>query len=534
VSASVSKCNTRVVATLAALGLVALAATSCARARRTPDDALVLLIDNEVPEVDPRYELSAAQNKISRLCAAGLTAVDTVDMVPRMLLAASATAIDPLTWEIVLRPQARFPDGSPVTGDDVAFTYGSMLDPKLESPKRKSWLERFVSVDAVPGDPSRVRFHLKQPIATFLSDIDFGIVSKRAALAAGHGGRFAGGFTYGAGAYRPVSIRPGEVILESNPYYVEGAPPLRRVIVRTVRDANARLLMLVGGSADFTQNTVRMDLLDEVAKRPRLRTQTGASAILSYVLFQNDDPILKDVRVRRAITLAVDRDKLIRGKLGGHAVRATGILPPSHWAYNGDVPRYDYDPAAARKLLDQAGYPDPDGPGGRPRFSLTYKTSSDLFRISLARLIAQQLAEVGIDVQVRPFEFATLLADLRAGNFQLASLQTSEIVEPDMHWVYFHSSRIPTKDQPDNLNRIRYRNPEADKLIEAGRYELDLDKRKAIYGRLQRIIADDAPLLPLWHEDNVAVQNRDVLGYVVVPNARLTAISSVRKRAPAK
>src|SRR5258706_15696030 len=120
-----------------------------------------------------------------------------------------------------------------------------------------------------------------------------------------------------------------------------------------------------------------MDLVDEVARRPRLRTQTGASAILTYLMFQNDDPILKDVRVRRAIALAIDRDKLIRGKLGGHAVRATGLLPPRHWGYSGDVPRYEYDPAAARRLLDEAGLP--VRADGR-RFTLTYKTTSDLFR----------------------------------------------------------------------------------------------------------------------------------------------------------
>jgi peptide/nickel transport system substrate-binding protein len=301
-----------------------------------------------------------------------------------------------------------------------------------------------------------------------------------------------------------------------------------------VRDANARLLMLVGGSADFTQNTVRMDLVDEVARQPRLETATGASAILSYLLMQNQDPILKDLRVRRAIALAIDREKLVRRKLGGHAVLASGLLPPSHWAYSGDVARYPYDPAAARRLLDEAGYPDPDGPGGRPRFSLTYKTSSDLFRISLARLIAAQLAEVGIDVEVRPFELATLFADLRAGNFQLASLQTAEIVEPDMHYVYFHSGRMPSKDQPDGLNRMRYKNPEVDRLIEAGRHEVDPAARRTIYAQLQKIIADELPIVPLWFEDNVAVQNRDVRGFVVVPNARLTPVTAVTKRAAGK
>jgi peptide/nickel transport system substrate-binding protein len=484
-----------------------------------------VLIDSDVLETDPRYEGTAAENKVSRLCAAGLTAVDRPGLEPRLLLAEAISSPDPLTWLVTLRADARFADGSPVTADDVAFTYASMLDPAMKSPKRRAWEERFVAVEAAGA--RQVRFRLKQPIATFLSDIDFGIVSR---AAAGPTGRYPGGLTLGAGAYRPVSLRTGEVVLAANPYYVEGAPPTPRLVVRTVKDANARLLMLVGGSADFTQNTVRMDLIDEVSARPRLHAASGASAILSYLMFQNQDPILRDVRVRHAIALAIDRDQLIRRKLSGRAVRATGLLPPSHWAYSDEhVARWDFDPAAARALLDAAGYPDPPGP--RPRFSLTYKTSSDVFRVSVARLIAQMLGEVGIAVEVRPFEFATFLADIKKGAFQLASMQTADIGEPDMYWVYFHSTRIPDASNADFLNRWRYRSTAADRLIEAGRHELDRVRRRTVYAELQRLLAEDLPILPLWHEDNIAVMNRDVQGYQVVPNARLTPLARTRKQA---
>src|SRR5262249_58310434 len=120
--------------------------------------------------------------------------------------------------------------------------------------------------------------------------------------------------------------------------------------------------------------------------------------------------------VRQAIAYAIDRRAIIRGRLGGHAVLATGVVPPGHWAYSADVPTYDHDPARARALLDEAGYP--VGPDGK-RFTLTYKTSSDQQRIAVARLVAQDLAEVGIDVEIRSFEFATVFADLKRGNYEI-------------------------------------------------------------------------------------------------------------------
>src|SRR5262249_15754024 len=147
-------------------------------------------------------------------------------------------------------------------------------------------------------------------------------------------------------------------------------------------------------------NAMRLDLVGRLADKPRLRVETAPSAILTYLMMNNDDPLLADVRVRRAIALAIDREKIVAGKLAGPARIATGLIPPGHWAYTGDVPIYPHDPARARALLDEAGRrPGPEG----VRFHLVYKTSSDLMRIAVARLIAQDLADVGIAVEVRAF-----------------------------------------------------------------------------------------------------------------------------------
>ncbi len=506
--------------------IAALIAAGCAaRTRRTPDDTLVYVLESNLLELDPRWVVGSQETKVSRLLAPALVSVDQASLEPVMVLAERVTSVDPLTWDVTVRAGVRFPDGSPLTSRDVVYTYRTTLDPKMRSTQFRMFNERLTSVEAL--DERTARFHLKEPLATFVTDLDYGIVS--AAGAERNGGRWPGGGVVGAGAYKLVSLVPGEVVLERNEHYWQGPPALRRVIFRTMADINARMLVLVGGSADLTLNGVRLDLLPRIEEKPRLRVETGPSALLTYLMMKNDDPLLTDPRVRQAIALAIDREAIVGAKYGGRAVLATGLIAPAHWAYNGDVPRWLHDPARARALLDEAGYRDPDGDGPRPRLSLTYKTSSDGFRVSVARLIAQHLGDVGIAVEVRSFEFATFFNDIKRGNYQLASMQTGEIAEPDMYFTYFHSSRIPTPASPDLANRWIYRSAEADRLIDEGRHELDRARRTKIYAELQRLMATDLPIVPLWHEDNVAVMNRDLRGFALVPTARIFSIDRVSK-----
>ena len=504
---------------------LACAAVSCKRTRRTPDDTIVVLIPNLIRDIDPRFALTNYDVKLSRLVAVGLTTVDQENLEPALALAESIRAEGELAYRVVLRPDAKFSTGAPVTAEDVAFTFESTLSDSLGSLYRRGFAERFDRFEVV-GE-REVIIHLKKPVATLLSDLDFGIVSKAAADA---GGKYPGGMVVGAGPYRLVRVAGDQAELERNPHYFGAPPESPRLTVRVVRDSNARTLMLVGGSADFTQNSIRVDIVDEVAARERLKLVAGPSAILTYLMMQNEDPILSDLRVRRAIAHAIDRQRIINAKLGGRAVLATGLLPPSHWAYEGQVQRYEYNPDKARELLDAAGYRDPDGPGGEPRMRLSYKTSADQFRLTLARIIAAQLGEVGIEVDVRSFEFGTFFADIKRGNFQIASMQTADITEPDFYYTYFHSERIPTPEELSLHNRWRYRDERVDELTVAGRQEMDRDRRREIYAEVQKILADEIPIVPLWHEDNLALMNVDVEGYQVFPNARFAGLTRTSKR----
>jgi len=490
--------------------LLILAACTPSR-RRTPDHTLVMAIEDVMKTDDPRYAISNYDGKLGKLVAPGLTSVDTPDAAPRMELAASIDRVAPLTVDVTLADRV-FSDGQPVTADDVVRTYQSVMDPACNSLYKKGFDERFASVVAL--DPTHVRFALKQPLATFVTDVEFGINSWHGVPAGECHPKI-----IGAGPYTVRELTSAHVLLDANPRYPT-PPKLPHVEIKFVRDDSARMLMMAGGSVDLLQNA-RPDLVDDIAARPRVKVSSGPSVLLTYMLLNNEDPALRDHRVREAIALALDRPALIAAKFGGRAVLATGLLPPIHWAYNPDVPRYGRDLPRARQLLDEAGLP--PGPDG-VRLHLTYKTSSVPFRVSLANVIAAQLGEAGIAVEVRPFEFGTFFADIKKGNYQLATMQSSEITEPDFYYFYFHSSRIPDAKDPDGGNRWRYRNPEVDRLTEAGRSELDRDKRKAIYAQVQRIVAQDLPIVPLWHEDNVLLSNQDVQGYTIVPNARFVGL----------
>ena len=490
-----------------------------------PDDELVVLIPDPAKTLDPRFAASAYDFKLSRLVYAPLVSVDTPTVEPKMELAEKVEAISPTEYIVTVREGARFSDGRAVTADDVIYTVNSILAGngvgRMVLRFKDDGLQKMEALDGPRG--RRVRFMLSHPHAPFLTDLDLGILARPE-----------------PGHDKDIPIGAGAFVLESsaherwrflpNRFYLFGAPKLRALTIKVIRDDNSRLLALVGGSGDLTQNTVSPLLLPAVAEKPELKIVAARSSVYTYLGLNCDDPITGHRKVRQAIAYAIDRRRIVAAKFGGRAVLATGMLPTFHWAYTADVDQYPFDPARARALLDEAGYPDPDGAGPKVRFTLIYKTSSNRFRVALAQVIAAELAEVGIGVELRPLEFATFFEDVKAGNFQLFSMQVPEIAEPDLYTNFFHSSRIPTRESPDlGGNRVRYRNPEIDRWIDQGRIDTDRATRIADYREVQRILARDVPVVSLWHEDNVAVMGRKVEGYELLPTAQFTSLARTHK-----
>lgn len=484
----------------------------------------MVLIEQPPISIDPRYCIGGYDFKVSRLVYAPLVSVDNDRLEPQMEL---ASAVEPVgtDWRITLR-DAQFSDGKKVTADDVLYTFETLRDPKTggaAARMRKSFADNgLTTVDKI--DDATVIARFTKPCATFITDLNFGILERPRA------GAKKDDEPIGAGAF-VLEKRDGETwYLKRNIHYYKGAPPVKRLVFKTIRDDNSRLLALVGGSGDLTQNTISQLLIDAVAENPRLKIETDKSSVYSYIGLNMEDPILRDPRVRRAIAYAIDRKTIVHTTLHDRAVLATGMLPTFHWAYDGDVERYDFDPEKAKKLLDEAGYPDPDGDGPLPRMTLVYKTSNNKLRVAISSVIVDQLARVGIAVELRVAEFATFFADIKKGNFQMFSMQIPEIAEPDLYIQFFASFRIPTRDNLDaGGNRTRYRNLDVDRLIEAGRHELDRARRKSIYGEIQKILARELPVVSLWHEDNIVAMRREVSGYKILPTAQLSGLDAVSK-----
>jgi peptide/nickel transport system substrate-binding protein len=240
--------------------------------------------------------------------------------------------------------------------------------------------------------------------------------------------------------------------------------------------------------------------------------------------FNLKDPILRSRKVRQAIAHAIDRQAVIQHLLGGLAVPATGVLSSMNWAYEPAVESYVYDPQKAKRLLDEAGYKDPDGPGPEKRFTLTYKTSQNELRRRIGEAIQGFLGEVGIEARMRSYEWGTFFSDIRKGNFQLYTLTWVGITDPDIYYYLFHSKSLP----PDGANRGAYLNPEMDLLIERGRVLQDRQARKEVYGHIQKIVARDLPYVSLWNEVNVVVMDQRVRGFVLRPDGDILSLKDVR------
>jgi len=247
-------------------------------------------------------------------------------------------------------------------------------------------------------------------------------------------------------------------------------------------------------------------------QRSTLRVDDGPGTKLQYLAFNVRDPLLSDARVRQAISCAIDRDLLIKTLMGGHARPANSLLPMEHWAWADNGPHFDFDPAHAERLLDEAGYRrEADG----VRLHLTMKTSSVEDVRLLSAVLQQQLARVGIALDLRSFEFATFYSDVVRGAFQLYSLRwIGGNEQPDIFSYAFSTARF----SPQGANRGHYSNPQLDALLDDAAQSPDQQRRRRDYVEAQQILARDLPAINLWYRDTVVVHNMRLTHIVPTPS----------------
>jgi peptide/nickel transport system substrate-binding protein len=426
------------------------------------------------------------------------------------------------TWVITLRRGVKFHDGHELTSADVVYTFRSLLAPGFISPIKGAY--RMVrSIDA--RDRYTVVFNLKEPFATFPANL---VVPPIAPDGAGPLFRE---HPIGTGPYKFVSYAVDDRLeLAAFADYYGGRPRNDGLVFRFVPDEIMRGLELRKGTMDLVVNDIGPDIVHQLEESPTLQTVQSPGTDYQYIGVNLRDPILRDVRVRQALAYAVDRDAIVNYLRRGLATPAVGMMPPIAWAFEPDVFRFTHDPAQAKRLLDEAGYPDPDGDGPATRFTLSMKVQSIEFSRLQSVVIQQSLQDVGIGLDIRMYEFATLYADVLKGNFQLYTLQWTGgfAADPDILRRAFHSQQTP----PSGFNRGYFNNPHVDALIDRATVSTDRNERQRLFSEVQRILAKEVPYISLWNKTNYAVAQRTLTGITLRPAADFLFLKDVARTDP--
>ena len=486
--------------------------------------------------LNPLFAEEDNAREVDSLIYQGLTAVDSRQLVVPLLAASVNVSDDQLAYVIRLRTDVRWADGRPFGQDDVLFTYRLLQNPAYNQPDAQFWRE--VKIEAV-GDAS-VRFTLKAPSSSFPLDLRLGIIPAHVfqgmaigAIAADVHSRTR---AFGTGPFEVQSISQDRklVTLKRNPN-ARPQPLLDRFQFRSYASPADALDAVSRGEADLV-GALQAPQIEALAKRPDLTIHElrtfGLVAIL-FNLSQDLSPYLNPPAVRQALNQAIDRGKIISSILGGHADPAPGPIPPTDWAYD-PVPndRYRYDPAAAAKTLDDAGWVVPTGGGVRARagrdLSLTLSTPDAYPYKQVAEEVARQLVAVGVQAKVETVPASVLVGRmLLQHQFQMAAVAFDNGPDPDQYSLW-HSG--PATDTLNFASVLTPRQALIDKDLEDGRTASDRPTRLKAYSDFQDLMAEAAPAIFLYEPHYFYVSSKRVKGFtsnqVIEPADRFEFVTS--------
>ena len=499
--------------------LLLLALSSCTRSVSTEPGVVNFLIETMPTNLDPRIGTDGQSEHIDGLLFDSLVELDE-HRIPHGDLAEKWETPDPVTYVFHLRSGVKFHDGRTLTSADVKYTFDSIINRSVTSPKRGAF--RLVKSVEAP-DAATVIFHLSEPNSGFMSDIcrpAIGVVPE------GSGTDFAE-HPIGTGAFRFVSLEQDDnVVLERNEAYFRTPAKIKQVRFRVVPEAIVRALELRKGTADLELTSLAPDMIPVLRSQPGIEVTEQPGSNFSYIVFNIDDPVFATREVRQALARATNREEIIRYLLRGQARATDGPLPPNSWAFEPGIAHFRYDPQQAELMLDRAGFPRNAQPDGM-RFTVTMKTSTEESTRLLGAALKEQWRAVGVDLELKPIEFATLASDLTRGTFQLSTLRWIGVnSDPEFFEFVFSSKRIP----PAGANRGRYRNVALDALMDQARVEGDREKRRKLFSEIQKDVAEDAPYLSLWLQDNICVHRARISNVRLTPSGDYDFLREIEAR----
>jgi peptide/nickel transport system substrate-binding protein len=413
-----------------------------------------------------------------------------------------------------LRTDARWSDGVPITAEDVRFTFAAQKDPRVGWTDME--LKDFIR-DVEVIDPLTVRYIFSRAYPYQLMDANDGHIVPvhafgKVPFERWRTAEFEPGLVTG-GPFRLAGHTPQQtIILERDPaYWGAPRPYLNRLVYRVLPEIGSQLGQLLAGEVQLVP-VVPPTEVARIQGNPDVRLVEFPSRTYGLVFWNNRDPLFADRRVRRALSLAINRKALVDAVFHGHARLSNGPVLSSMWAYNDALPQLPYDPKLASDSFAGAGWrpagSDTNLRRGEKRFGfdLLYPAGNAM-RQQMALLIQADLARLGIQVRPVQVEFTSLIARLESGDYQAVIWAWTEATKVDLTALW----GTPREDEATD-NYLGYSNPELDRLIAAAREETDIAKAKVLLDRAQALIVEDQPVTFLYEANQLVGVSRHLQG----------------------
>ncbi|MEJ7709479.1 MAG: ABC transporter substrate-binding protein [Pyrinomonadaceae bacterium] len=490
----------------AALSLVFLGAC------RTREQSFSVALESDPETLDALYGTDASSERLRQLMFNTLVRKnESFDYVGELASNISPSP-DGSAFTFTLHDNITFHNNRPLTALDAKYTLDTLL--ASDSRKAASFYDisagdrkpYIASVEAV--DAKTLVIRLNRPWPQLLNNlVAIPIIPEGSASIQGTN-------PTGSGPFRFVRFDEAQHYIDLAAYeqHWQGAPQLKTLRVRVIKDANTLQAEMKSARMDLVPPfaTLSPDAYQAMSQDSNFKVEKFPGANIVYLQFNVEAAPLNNPQVRQAIAFAINRESIVRDLLLGQAEVAHSILPDESWAYFAGS-QYRYDPAQARTLLDEAGFPVKAG-GLRFTEPIVFKISSGNVATSqFAGVIQNSLKEVGIPVQIESLELNSLLDNLRNGQYQMT---TSRWVGGNQDPIFlkdlFTSSQIPTQKNRALRNRSRYSNPELDRILEQASNTLDPIAARALYTEAQQIISRDLPMLPLWYPAQMVIARRDL------------------------
>lgn len=467
-------------------------------------------MSSDATSLDPRFVTTASGMYITSQIYNGLVKLTKdLEYVPDL---ATFENTSDTTYIFHLQKGVKFHDGTELTAEDVKYTYESMLDPDVASPKAGNYknivgAEEFAEgkVDSVEGikiiDKYTVSFELKEPFAPFLVNMNVGIVPKH--IAEKEGANLADN-PVGTGPFKFESrVVDQETVLTAYDNYFEGRPNLDKVTYKVLPESSVGVIELQTGSIDVLMDVTKDDL-EVIMGDPSLILSSIAGTNYQYIGFNVTNSPVDNKYLRKAIAYALDKEAIAKYFEGSRTyvpLPATSYLA-REYANDSRINKYEFDVNKAREMLRKGSYNGEE---------VVIKTSEG--RQELAQIMKQMMEAVGINTKIELLEWGTFYSDVKQGRAQVYLLGWYGIIDPDSYW-FFHSEMTPPKG---GANRMYYSNKEVDRLIEEGRTTLDPEKRKEVYAQLYQILTDDLPMIFLYSTPDLSAYRKGIKGFEPAP-----------------